>query len=89
MVSIEKLRQWTLSDDPRDNELEMAQAAAEAYLAAAGVPVTDSPARDMAILSLATYFFEQRAPGANNDYAPLPPALRPRIYQLQNGKGAG
>lgn len=89
MVTIEKLREWTLSGDGRDAELEMAKAAAESYLAAAGVPEEDSPARDMAILSLATYYFEQRAPGGNNDYAPLPPCLRPIILQLQHGGEAG
>lgn len=83
MVTIEALQKWTLADDSQRMELEMAKAAAESYLAAAGVPAGDSPTQDMAILALATYFFEQRAPGANNEYAPLPPALRPLILQLQ------
>lgn len=87
MVTIEKLRRWAITDESQDTELQMALAAAEGYLHNAGVPMVDSPARDMALLQLTLYFFEQRAPGQNNQYAPLPPCLRPLIWQLR-GDGA-
>lgn len=82
-LTMEKLRAWAVADESQDTELKMAWHAAEGYLQAAGVPEVDSPARDMALMLLAVYFFEQRAPGAANDYAPMPPALRPMIHQLR------
>ena len=83
MVTIEKLRRWAVADQSQDQELMMAQAAAEAYLRDAGCPEVDSPLRDMAILQLCLYFFEQRAPGGDNRYADLPPCLQPIIWQLR------
>lgn len=85
MVSIEKLRSWAIADASMDGELQMALAAAEAYLQGAGVPYRDSPLRDMALLQLALYYFEQRAPAQNGQYADLPPCLRPIIWQLRGG----
>lgn len=89
MVTIDKLRRWAITDESQDMELQMALAAAEAYLANAGVPAADGPLRDMAILQLALYYFEQRAPGSNNTYADVPPCLRPIIWQLRGGSGEG
>lgn len=86
MVTIEQLRRWGIADESQDEELEMARAAAEEYLRGADVPDVDSPARDMAIMQLALYFFEQRAPGGQGAYAPLPPALRPLVWQLRTGE---
>lgn len=83
MVTIDKLRRWAITDESQDMELQMALAAAEGYLQNAGVSMVDSPVRDMALSQLALYFFEQRAPGQNNQYAPLPPCLRPLIWQLR------
>lgn len=89
MISIEELRRWAVATEEDDRELLRARAAAESYLRAAGVPETDDPERDMAILQLTVYYFEQRGPGANNAYAPPPPMLQGMILQLRSAPREG
>ncbi len=85
---MEDLRRWAVADEGQDAELRLARAAAESYLLGAGVPEDDTPDRDMAILQLTLYYFDQRAPDARGGYAPPPPALRSIILQLRYGEGA-
>ena len=89
MISIEALRRWAVATEEDDQDLLLAKAAAESYLRAADVPETDDPERDMALLQLAVYFFEQRGPGANNAYAPPPPMLQGMILQLRSQPEGG
>ena len=84
MISMEELRRWAVATEEDDKDLLLAKAAAESYLRAADVPDADDPERDMAILHLTVYFFEQRGPGANNAYAPPPPMLQGMILQLRS-----
>lgn len=85
MVSLDDFRAWAVAPDLSEVELKMALDAAEEYISGAGVPENSNSAlRDMAQLTLATYYLENRAPGSNGTYAAPPPGLRMMILNLRN-----
>lgn len=90
MVTEEAFRKWMLEPDAESSEVQVALGAAMAYLHGAGVPRTlDGPDKDMAVLLLAGYYWENRAAGQNGAYPPPPPSVRDFILQLRYQPGEG
>lgn len=88
MLTMDALRRWVVAGPEDEEDLLLAQAAAEGYLRGADVPEGDDPLRDMAILQLTTYYYEHRAADARGVFPPPPPALQSMILQLRYGEGA-
>lgn len=90
MVTVQAFREWMLEMDAADSEVQMALGAAVAYIHGAGVPRSlEGPDKDMAVLQLAGYYWENRAAGANGQYPPPPPSVRDFILQLRYQPGEG
>lgn len=88
MVTADDFRKWMMDPEADASEVQMALGAAVAYIHGAGVPRNlDGPDKDMAVLQLAGYYWENRAAGQNGTYPPPPPCVRDFILQLRYPPG--
>lgn len=73
--------------DPNDEDevanLQDAALFAEGYLAGAGVPRSDNPAREVLLRKMALYYYEHRSADSKGVYPAPPPDLNALVLQLR------
>ena len=80
------LARWALVDPNSQEDMASLQDAmtfAEGYLLGAGVPVSDSPVREVLLRKLALYYFENRSADSKGVYPEPPPDLNALILQAR------
>lgn len=91
MPNIEALAQWAAANVDTDREqLQLCMAAAEAWLAGAGVPVTArGPLYDLAVYQLATHYLDNKGVIAEGNAAQIPMGVMSMVHQLRLEGGDG